>query len=145
MRNIRSLCVKFKQQLWILHTVEFTVEFILMATPRSTRSASKPEPQPKTIQRTYRFDNKTFAAFEDDCAQHLSNPKGSLRHSYCIGWMRVPERAAMAQCIASGLGPVQRMKNRIVRSKEGATRLVMLCVFVLLPPSLSRCRRHRQG
>jgi hypothetical protein len=46
-----------------------------MSTSRSSRGNSKPEASPKTVQRTYRFDNKTFTAFEDDCAQHLSNPK----------------------------------------------------------------------
>ena len=46
-----------------------------MANLRSSRSTSKQEPKPKTVQRTYRFDTKVFEAFEEDCARHLSNPK----------------------------------------------------------------------
>ena len=105
MRNIRSLCVNANTNFGMLHTVEFTVEFILMATPRSTRSASKPEPQPKTIQRTYRFDNKTFAAFEDDCAQHLSNPKRVIE-ALILHWLDAgaEERAAMAQIHRQRIG-----------------------------------------
>jgi hypothetical protein len=69
-----------------------------MANSRSTRGASKLEPQPKTVQRTYRFDGKTFAAFEDDCAQHLSNPKRVIE-ALILHWLDAdPEaRAAMAQ------------------------------------------------
>jgi hypothetical protein len=89
----------------ILHTDEFRVEYILMATTRSTRGASKPEPQPKTIQRTYRFDNKTFAAFEDDCAQHLSNPKRVIE-ALILHWLdaKPDERAAMAQMHRQRIG-----------------------------------------
>ena len=69
-----------------------------MANPRSTRGASKPEPHPKTVQRTYRFDSKTFAAFEDDCSQHLSNPKRVIE-ALILHWLDAdPDaRAAMAQ------------------------------------------------
>jgi len=105
MRNIRSLYVNANNNFGILHTVEFRVEFILMATPRSTRSASKPEPQPKTIQRTYRFDNKTFAAFEDDCAQHLSNPKRVIE-ALILHWLdaSAQERAVMARMHRQRIG-----------------------------------------
>jgi hypothetical protein len=69
-----------------------------MARSRSTRGASTSEPQPKTVQRTYRFDGKTFAAFEDDCSQHLSNPKRVIE-ALILHWLDAkPEaRAAMAQ------------------------------------------------
>jgi hypothetical protein len=77
-----------------------------MANPRSTRGASKPEPHPKTIQRTYRFDNKTFAAFEDDCAQQLSNPKRVIE-ALILHWLdaSTDERAAMAQKHRQRIGP----------------------------------------
>jgi hypothetical protein len=42
-----------------------------MAKKQIKTSADSPD----TIQRTYRFNAKTFNAFEEDCATHLSNPK----------------------------------------------------------------------
>jgi hypothetical protein len=88
-----------------LHTDAFTHRMKLMATSRSTRGASKPEPSPKTVQRTYRFDNKTFAAFEDDCAQHLSNPKRVIE-ALILHWLdaSAEERAAMAQIHRQRIG-----------------------------------------
>jgi Fe-S-cluster formation regulator IscX/YfhJ len=77
----------------------------IMASPRSTRGASKPEPHPKTVQRTYRFDTKTFTAFEDDCAQHLSNPKRVIE-ALILHWLDAgtEERAAMAQMHRQRIG-----------------------------------------
>jgi hypothetical protein len=68
-----------------------------MASPRSNRSASKQEPKPKTVQRTYRFDTKLFEAFEDDCATHLANPKRVIE-ALILHWLDASrdERAAMA-------------------------------------------------
>lgn len=68
-----------------------------MATPRSSRGASKQEPKPKTVQRTYRFDTKLFEAFEDDCATHLSNPKRVIE-ALILYWLDAGRdaRAAMA-------------------------------------------------
>jgi Fe-S-cluster formation regulator IscX/YfhJ len=76
-----------------------------MATSRSSRGNSKPEASPKTIQRTYRFDNKTFTAFEDDCAQHLSNPKRVIE-ALILHWLDAgtEERAAMAQMHRQRIG-----------------------------------------
>lgn len=70
----------------------------LMATSRQSRGASKPEPSPKTIQRTYRFDTKVFEAFEDDCARHLSNPKRVIE-ALILFWLEADPktRGAMAQ------------------------------------------------
>ena len=55
--------------------------------------------------RTYRFDNKTFAAFEDDCAQHLSNPKRVIE-ALILHWLdaKPNERAAMAQMHRQRIG-----------------------------------------
>jgi hypothetical protein len=88
-----------------LHTDGFNNRMTLMATSRPTRGASKPEPSPKTVQRTYRFDNKTFAAFEDDCAQHLSNPKRVIE-ALILHWLdaSAEERAAMAQIHRQRIG-----------------------------------------
>jgi len=81
-----------------LHTDAFTHRMMFMATSRSARGASKPKLFPKTLQRTYRFDNKTFVAFEDDCAQQLSNPKRVIE-ALILHWLdaSAEERAAMAQ------------------------------------------------
>jgi len=104
-RNPRLPQMTAPDHFGILHTDEFRVEYILMATTRSTRGASKSEPQPKTVQRTYRFDNKTFAAFEDDCAQHLSNPKRVIE-ALILHWLdaKPDERAAMAQMHRQRIG-----------------------------------------
>lgn len=68
-----------------------------MANPRSNRGASKHEPKPRTVQRTYRFDTKLFEAFEDDCATHLANPKRVIE-AMILHWLDAnrDERAAMA-------------------------------------------------
>jgi hypothetical protein len=65
--------------------------------PRGTPKV-KPAGKPKTIQRTYRFDTKVFEAFEDDCAQHLSNPKRVIE-AMIIFWLEADPkiRGAMAQ------------------------------------------------
>jgi hypothetical protein len=62
------------------------------------KSTPKPEQNPKTIQRTYRFDTKVFDAFEEDCAQHLSNPKRVIE-ALILHWLDADPkaRAAMAQ------------------------------------------------
>ena len=59
---------------------------------------TKPAEKPKTIQRTYRFDTKVFEAFEEDCAQHLSNPKRVIE-AMIIFWLDADPkvRGAMAQ------------------------------------------------
>jgi hypothetical protein len=64
--------------------------------PRGNPKA-KPAQKPKTIQRTYRFDTKVFEAFEDDCAQHLSNPKRVIE-ALILHWLDADPaaRAAMA-------------------------------------------------
>jgi hypothetical protein len=104
-RNPRLPQMTAHEHFGILHTDEFRVGYILMATNRSTRGSSKSEPQPKTVQRTYRFDNKTFAAFEDDCAQHLSNPKRVIE-ALILHWLdaKPDERAAMAQMHRQRIG-----------------------------------------
>jgi hypothetical protein len=69
-----------------------------MANPRSNRGASKLEPKPKTVQRTYRFDTKLFEAFEEDCARHLSNPKRVIEATILYWLDAGPDtRAAMAK------------------------------------------------
>lgn len=69
-----------------------------MTNPRSSRTASKQEPKPKTVQRTYRFDTKVFEAFEEDCARHLSNPKRVIE-AMILHWLDAGSdaRAAMAK------------------------------------------------
>lgn len=63
-----------------------------------TKSNAKPVGQPKTVQRTYRFDTNLFEAFEEDCAQHLSNPKRVIE-AVILHWLDSgPDaRAAMAK------------------------------------------------
>ena len=80
-----------------MHTIAFSLKYLVMANPRSNRSASKQEPKPKTVQRTYRFDTKLFEAFEDDCATHLANPKRVIE-ALILHWLDadVEARAAMA-------------------------------------------------
>jgi hypothetical protein len=69
-----------------------------MASPRSSRGASKREPKPKTVQRTYRFNTKVFEAFEEDCARHLSNPKRVIE-AMILHWLDAGSdlRAEMAK------------------------------------------------
>jgi hypothetical protein len=80
-----------------------------MATSRSTRGASKPEPHPKSVQRTYRFDRKLFEAFEDDCATHLANPKRVIE-ALILHWLDAgtDARAAMAHKHRERIGPGSR-------------------------------------
>jgi hypothetical protein len=70
-----------------------TIEIMPRGNPKA-----KPTEKPKTIQRTYRFDTKVFEAFEDDCAQHLSNPKRVIE-AMIIFWLEADPkvRGAMAQ------------------------------------------------
>jgi len=76
-----------------------------MATSRSSRGNSKPEASPKTVQRTYRFDSKTFAAFEEDCARHLSNPKRVIE-ALILHWLNASSdaRASMAKIHRDEIG-----------------------------------------
>jgi len=69
-----------------------------MANPHSSRGASKREPKPKTVQRTYRFNTKVFEAFEEDCARHLSNPKRVIE-AMILHWLAAGSdvRTAMAK------------------------------------------------
>jgi hypothetical protein len=46
-----------------------------MASARSSRDESKGTRKPTTEQRTYRFNGKLWADFEEDCARHLRNPR----------------------------------------------------------------------
>ena len=78
--------------------------------PRSKSSKSDtPSDAPKTIQRTYRFDGKTFFAFEEDCAQHLSNPKRVIE-ALILHWLdaKPEERTAMAQIHRQRIGPASQ-------------------------------------
>nr|AQQ74845.1 hypothetical protein [uncultured bacterium] len=62
---------------------------------RAQVNASRKSP---SVQRTYRFDTKTFEAFEEDCARHLSNPKRVIE-ALILHWLDAgtDARAAMAQ------------------------------------------------
>jgi hypothetical protein len=79
-----------------------------MQRPKPSKSNSAID-APKTVQRTYRFDNKTFAAFEDDCAQHLSNPKRVIE-ALILYWLdaKQEDRAAMAQMHRQRIGSSSR-------------------------------------
>ncbi len=55
-----------------MHTTPSAFKLHVMA---KTKGPSKAADKPKTTQRTYRFNNELFEAFEDDCARHLSNPR----------------------------------------------------------------------
>ena len=76
-----------------------------MANSRSSRGTSKPELKSKTVQRTYRFDTKVFAAFEEDCARHLSNPKRVIE-ALILHWLDAgPDaRAIMAKTHREKIG-----------------------------------------
>lgn len=67
--------------------------------PKAKKTARPPKlvDQPRTIQRTYRFDTRLFEAFEEDCAQRLSNPKRVIE-ALILHWLDADtgERAAMA-------------------------------------------------
>jgi len=78
-----------------LHTNGVLVKLRSMARNKSN---PKPSDQPKTVQRTYRFDTKVFEAFEEDCARHLSNPKRVIE-AMILHWLDAgPDaRAAMAK------------------------------------------------
>ena len=78
-----------------MHTNEGICTFGRMAKAKPT--AKKPL-QPKTVQRTYRFDTELFKAFEEDYARRLSNPKRVLE-ALILHWLDAgPDaRTAMAQ------------------------------------------------
>ena len=63
--------------------------------PRAKGDRASRSDQPKTIQRTYRFDTKLFEAFEDDCAQHLSNPKRVIE-AIILHWLDADPKARSA-------------------------------------------------
>jgi hypothetical protein len=79
--------------------------------PRRKKASAPPNPSdnPKTIQRTYRFDTKLFDAFEDDCATHLSNPKRVIE-ALILHWLDADsdERAAMAHKHRERIGSASR-------------------------------------
>jgi Fe-S-cluster formation regulator IscX/YfhJ len=79
--------------------------------PRRKKASALPDPtdNPKTIQRTYRFDTKLFDAFEDDCATHLSNPKRVIE-ALILHWLDADsdERAAMAHKHRERIGSASR-------------------------------------
>jgi hypothetical protein len=62
------------------------------------------------VQRTYRFDTKTFEAFEEDCARHLSNPKRVIE-ALILHWLDsdADARAAMAQRHRARIGATADM------------------------------------
>ena len=68
-----------------------------MPTSRSSAKSANGQNKSKTIQRTYRFNTAVFEAFEDDCAQHLSNPKRVIE-ALILHWLDADPkaRAAMA-------------------------------------------------
>ena len=74
------------------------VYYLFMARGKNSVRSSTSGEKPKTIQRTYRFDTKVFEAFEEDCAQHLSNPKRVIE-ALILHWLDADPkaRAAMAQ------------------------------------------------
>ena len=76
-----------------------------MAKAKSAARPPKLDEKPKTLQRTYRFNTKLFEAFEDDCAQHLSNPKRVIE-ALILHWLdaSAEERAAMAQIHRQRIG-----------------------------------------
>jgi hypothetical protein len=78
-----------------LHTIVIGDRLIGMA---KGKSIPKMAAKPRTVQRTYRFDTKLFEAFEDDCAQHLSNPKRVIE-ALILHWLDADPnaRAVMAQ------------------------------------------------
>ena len=79
------------------HSLEARKSGTIHAMKRGNQK-TQPAQKPKTIQRTYRFDTKVFEAFEDDCAQHLSNPKRGIE-AMIIFWLEADPkvRGAMAQ------------------------------------------------
>ena len=85
-----------------LHTNEDTSTFRRMA--KAKPATNKPL-QPKTVQRTYRFDTTLFEQFEEDCARRLSNPKRVLE-ALILHWLDADSnaRVAMAQKHHSRIG-----------------------------------------
>ena len=71
--------------------------------------SSKPDDQPKTVQRTYRFNTQVFDAFEEDCAAHLSNPKRVIE-ALILHWLDADprERTAMAHKHRERIGSASR-------------------------------------
>jgi hypothetical protein len=80
-----------------------------MPRRKKASALSNPSDNPKTIQRTYRFDTKLFDAFEDDCATHLSNPKRVIE-ALILHWLDADsdERAAMAHKHRERIGSASR-------------------------------------
>jgi hypothetical protein len=80
-----------------------------MGSMAKTKSNVKGIANPKTVQRTYRFDTAVFEAFEEDCARRLSNPKRVIE-ALILHWLDAgPDaRAAMAQKHRDKLGASSR-------------------------------------
>lgn len=74
-----------------------------------SKSAAKVTAKPKTVQRTYRFDTALFEAFEEDCAQRLSNPKRVIE-ALILHWLDAgPDaRTVMAQKHRDKIGASSR-------------------------------------
>jgi hypothetical protein len=77
-----------------------------MARPKPNAKASI---KPKTVQRTYRFDTALFEAFEEDCAQRLSNPKRVIE-AMILHWLNADlgARTAMARKHRDTIGASSR-------------------------------------
>ena len=82
-----------EMDIWSYIVSNGTMGFMPRGKPRTAATE-----KPKTIQRTYRFDTKVFEAFEEDCAQHLSNPKRVIE-ALILYWLDADPKArgAMAQ------------------------------------------------
>ena len=65
--------------------------------------------KPRTVQRTYRFDTALFEAFEEDCAQRLSNPKRVIE-ALILHWLDAGSdaRTVMAQKHRDTIGAASR-------------------------------------
>ena len=88
----------------LLHSLDAGKSGTIHAMTRGNQK-TQPTHKPKTIQRTYRFDTKVFEAFEDDCAQHLSNPKRVIE-ALILHWLDAgtEDRASMAQMHRQRIG-----------------------------------------
>jgi hypothetical protein len=97
--------------------ITWGISYHPMARTKAERSSSKrPERthtdvgrKPLTVQRTYRFDTRTFEAFEEDCARHLSNPKRVIE-ALILYWLDAgPDaRSAMAKTHRERIGALSR-------------------------------------